>query len=108
MNHEELDQRSLALHQLVIARVERDPSLLARAQTTLARWQKTSSVRTQPALLQWAKVLAQGLKAVKQAALLQDDEGQNLRQSSPLACLLTPRERWDFLKNWKAAHPHGT
>lgn len=101
--HQELDQRSLALHQLVAEKVRQDQSLLLKAQAVLNHWHQTASPRTFVYLDAWQNLLDQGLDACLAGATEASERGDALRQASPLACLLTSRERFAFLKQWKAA-----
>jgi hypothetical protein len=102
--HQELDQRSLALHRLVAHKVRQDESLLLKAQSVLDHWHQTASPRTFLYLDAWQSLLDQGVHACLQGAIEESERGDALRQASPLACLLTPQERFAFLKQWKDAH----
>jgi hypothetical protein len=102
--HQELDQRSLALHRLVAEKVRGDAALLDKARATLIHWFETASPRTFLYLNEWRQLLDQGVEACLQKATEESQQGDALRQASPLACLLTPQERFAFLKQWKASH----
>jgi hypothetical protein len=102
--HQEIDARSLAMHRLVAEKLRRDPCLLDRANRTLARWRATASPSSQPYLEEWERILRGGLDATI-AVLLDDSERATaLRQCSPFAGVLSSRERFSFLREWKAAH----
>lgn len=103
-NHSELDARSLRMHQLVADKIRRDPALLDKASQTLARWQQTVDVRTQPYLAQWALLMSQGVDACLASAVEDSEKAQALRQCSPLAGLLSNPERFAFLKTWSQEH----
>ena len=45
-DHSHLDERSLALHQLIAARVLADPALLDKARANLRRWQQMEAARS--------------------------------------------------------------
>ena len=102
--HQELDQRSLSMHRLVADKVMRDEQLLDKAREILARWHKTASPRTFGYLDEWQSLLDQGTQACLKVATENSEHAAAMRQASPLACLLTPKERFDFLKNWKQQH----
>jgi hypothetical protein len=104
MNHETLDRRSLYMHMHVAACLRAHPERLAEAAATLARWRATADERVQPALAEWAAILARGLEPTLAAALEPSEEGDRLRQSSPLLGLLNPRERWSLLRAFKELH----
>ena len=104
-SHQQLDQRSLALHRAVVDKIRHDPTLLVRARGTLLRWrQKNVGGRTQPYLDEWQQVLDADLESCLALAVEESEHAEALRQSSPLSCLLTPKERFAFLKEWQQAH----
>lgn len=102
--HRNLDQRSLALHRLVAEKIRQDQSLLLMAQSTLTRWRCTASPRTFVYLDAWQQLLNQGMEVCLAAATEESERGDALRQASPLSCLLSPRDRFAFLKQWSANH----
>ena len=102
--HQELDQRSLAMHKLVAGKVRADVRLLEQARDTLRRWHETSSPRTVGYLNAWQSLLDSGVEACLAVATEDSERAAALRQSSPLSCLLSNQERFAFLKDWKARH----
>jgi len=56
-DHTRLDERSVALHQLVAAKVQAAPALLDKARANVRRWQEASG-NASPALAEWAQILA--------------------------------------------------
>jgi hypothetical protein len=104
--HQEIDQRSLALHHLVAAKIRLDPSLMERAQEILRRWQTMVSANGQPYLEEWQRLIDKGLDTCLAVAVEDSERATALRQSSPLSCLLSNHERFRFLKEWKRDHDH--
>ena len=102
--HQEIDQRSLAMHRLVAAKVRQDSRLLDQARATLRHWYQTVSPRTYVYLAEWQRLFDQGEEACLAVATEDSEHAAALRQASPLACLLTNQERFEFLKAWKANH----
>lgn len=102
--HDEIDQRSLALHRLVAERVMRDPSLFEKARGTLARWRETVCISSQPYLSEWEHLMNQGVEACLSVAVEDSPRAAALRQSSPFSGVLTNRERFAFLKQWRSEH----
>ena len=96
---QQLDQRSLALHVLAAEKLRLDNSLLVKVRLVLDHWVAVSSPRTHGYLNAWQAAASQGVEACIAVALEDSERGAALRQASPLACLLTNRERFDFLKN---------
>jgi hypothetical protein len=96
--HQEIDQRSLALHQLVATKVRGNPALMDKAREILQRWRTTVSPRTYPYLDEWQRLIDQGVETCLAAAVEDSEQAAAMRQASPLACLLAPKERFELLK----------
>ncbi len=107
--HRDLDARSLAMHRLIAEKLQRDPALLRRAEATLTRWRAAGDGSTRVYDDEWMRVLRQGLPATLRLMLDESEHGDTLRQSSPFAGILTPRERFAFLRAWETSHaPSGS
>jgi hypothetical protein len=91
-DHRIAEAKSLALHVLAARRLSADPRLLARARTTVERW-LSRSVRPPAALLEWKALLERPWQEVAALATELSEDGARLRQSSPLATLLSDAER---------------
>lgn len=102
--HLELDDRSRALHVLVAEKIRQDPARLDHARTILARWRATVCANTQPHMLEWERILGSSTDEILAIAVENSQRGDALRQCSPLACVLSPRERWAFLREWNRQH----
>lgn len=98
--HQEIDQRSLALHQLVAEKIRENPALLDKAQSILQRWRTIVCANSQPYLEEWEGLIDQGVDVCLAVAVEDSERAAALRQSSPLSCLLTNQERFTFLKAW--------
>ncbi len=96
-SHEFLDDFALAYHRQVSARICRDSHVtLDHARRTLARWMRNEAFdqTERRALCEWERILEGGDPDEIVAAITQDsDRGQQLRQSSPFAGLLSDEER---------------
>jgi hypothetical protein len=55
-DHSRVDERSLAMHQLVAKKLQADPTLLGKARDNLRRWQQIEG-SPQPALAEWEQIL---------------------------------------------------
>lgn len=100
LTHQAIDDRSLALHRLVAAKLRRNPKLLQKPRTVLARWRRNSCSRSDPYLAAWEEVLQRGLEATLELALSDSELGRAMRQSSPLCGVLQEDERAGFLRDW--------
>ena len=102
--HQEIDERTLAMHRLVVEKIRQDPDLFDKAQATLARWRQVVSINSQPYLHEWESLMNQGMEVCLAAAVEESEHATALRQSSPFAGLLTHRDRFTFLRAWRQAH----
>jgi hypothetical protein len=107
-DHSRLDERSLALHELIARKIKADPALLERARDNLRRWQPENG-SCSPALAEWEQVL--GSPANQVAALLveRSERATRLRQSSPFCGILKEVERRTIYESYAARthHPRG-
>lgn len=93
--HARIDARSLAMHRVIAAKLIEDPGLLAIAHDNLERWTATAG-RSQPYLNAWGELLNMPIEVL--AARIQEDSEamRAMRQASPFAGVLSPRERWEI------------
>jgi hypothetical protein len=92
-DHRLLDARSLAMHAVIAAKVERDPRLLEIARRNLDRWRAQGRKAPPRWLDEWRALLERPWPEVAAAMTDLGEEGARLRQSSPFAGVLTPEER---------------
>lgn len=102
--HQEIDARTLALHQLVAQRIRQNPALFDKAKSTLARWRQSVCISSQPYLVEWELLMSQGIEECLALAVEDSERATALRQSSPFAGLLTNQDRFAFLKKWSLDH----
>ena len=81
------------MHVLAARRVGADPALLARARTTLDRWIERYGEHPPTAIIEWRALLACPWPEIAARTTALTEEGARLRQSSPLATLLSAAER---------------
>ena len=100
-SHERIDQRSLALHEAVAARLEAQPQLLEVARANLERW---LAAKPAAALREWQRLL-DSLPLTQLLQLLRSPEeaAVRLRQSSPFAGILSPAERQAILARYESS-----
>lgn len=97
--HQRLSRRSLDFHRLIADRVRKQPALLDIARANLAHWRCAAPTRA-GYLAEWENILAQGMQHALSVATEQSETADRLRQSTPFAGLISPRERWEFLRLW--------
>ena len=95
--HELADERSLLLHREVARRLRIDPTIAAAASARVDEWAKDG--RAHASYVEaWQRLFAEGIPAVLEALEDTGERGQALRQVSPFAFVLGPRERWRLLR----------
>ena len=92
-DHRIAEARSLALHVLAARRIAGDPRLLARARATVKRWLERYGEQPPAALREWQELLERPWREVAARATELSEDAARLRQSSPLATLLSDAER---------------
>jgi hypothetical protein len=105
--HRRLELRSLAMHRAIAAKLREQPELVDVARANLARWAPTAG-RSIPYLEEWRRILAEPVEAI--AALIEEDSERMtaLRQSSPFAGILSPRERWRIYDAYAVGTHHSS
>jgi hypothetical protein len=92
--HRVLDQVNAAQDRRIAGAIRRNPRLLRLARADLRRWMAADGKRVRPVFREWHAVLSR-LTAREIAAFLCSETpmARRLRQSSPLAGILTETER---------------
>jgi hypothetical protein len=96
------EERSLAYHRRVAQLLSAQPELLVSARERAREW-AGSGARHSPYAQEWLRILS--LPPEQLAAELVDpsQHGRDLRQATPFAGALPPRERWKLWKEVRAA-----
>ena len=92
MDHRVLDQRSLRLAEAVVDRIEAEPARLETVRAWAAQFDSAG-------IAEWQEILRGSWPEIRATLLRPDAEGQRLRQNSPFAGVLTPRERWGIYRD---------
>jgi hypothetical protein len=91
--HRLAELRSIAYHRLVGERLRVHRDLIEAARARLDVWEREG--RCAPACVdRWRRKLMLPIDELVTFLAADDDEGRELRQSTPFAGLLDPRERW--------------
>ncbi|HLT38982.1 MAG TPA: hypothetical protein VK034_22015 [Enhygromyxa sp.] len=93
--HRLAEARSLAAHRVIAARLLDDPSLLDQARARVDAW-LTEGPGAHRYARAWRELLAGDVEAVARAIVEDSERGRALRQSTPFAGVLDPRERWQL------------
>jgi len=100
--HRLAQERTLQAHRVLAERIGRDPSILVHARSTLARWIEQERIHPDYAA-KWTALLNAPLEQLLSAMISDSEASRDLRQTSPFAGCLTPRERWAVWKGAKVA-----
>jgi hypothetical protein len=94
--HQLAEQRSLAYHRAIAARLVREPALVARARAKVAAWRAEG--RSPFYARAWERLLSEPTETLAQFLAADTEEARALRQATPFAGALEPRERWRIWK----------
>lgn len=95
MHHQEQDTRSLALHTAAVELMRSDETLIQQALDRLARWDTHVSTCSKPLRDEWVRILQERDWAL---ALSVSERGNQLRQASPVSCVLPNERRLEIIR----------
>lgn len=95
--HRLAEERSIAYHQRIAERFLREPAVLEQARQRVAAWMAAGD-RAPFYARRWSEVLACAPSAIASFLIERSDLATELRQSSPFAGALRPRERWQIFR----------
>jgi hypothetical protein len=98
-SHLEIEERSRILHAAVAQALRRDPGRIDEARERVASWLRDGSVAPVYAAA-WHEALNGPLEALLELLVDPGQRAAALRQASPFAGFLPPRERWRLLREY--------
>lgn len=101
-DHRVLDARSLAMHCKITRKIEQNSELLERPRKNLRRWSEAASGPLPEYIKEWREILDQPWPDVAAFITSFSDDAVRLRQSSPFAGVLTPKERKQIYDAFRA------
>ncbi|MBV8199338.1 MAG: hypothetical protein JOZ15_01820 [Acidobacteria bacterium] len=93
--HRLAEERSVAYHRVIAGRLGDQPAILDAARRRVANW-LTDEAAAPAAAARWAAVLAGDPASIAAFLVERSEAADELRQSSPFAGALQPRERWQI------------
>src|SRR4051812_40116181 len=95
------EERSLAYHREVAARLRQRPELIALATQRAGQWAAEGGQHA-PYAKEWLRILSGTVDDI--VARLEDpsERGRALRQATPFSGALDPRERWKLWRDVRA------
>lgn len=90
--HRLAELRSLAAHRVIAERLRARPELLERARERVEEWLREA----RPYARAWRELLDREVEEIAAAITADSERARALRQSTPFAGALDPRERWQL------------
>jgi hypothetical protein len=101
--HRLAEERSIAYHRAIATRLREDPALLARVRARVAQWIARGDPH--PAYgREWDRILKLPIDGIVAALVDPSERARALRQVTPFAGALSPRERWAIGREVARAH----
>jgi len=104
--HHRREVQSLEMHRRIAAMMERDPTpVLGKAMANLQAWlARHQGSALEPVFKEWQDLLTRLSPSEVAAFIIAEDErAGRMRQSSPFAGVLSPREVWAIKRSHDAA-----
>jgi hypothetical protein len=99
--HRLAEERSLALHEVIASRIADDPRIVERAIGRVQGWLKDGSVHRAYAT-SWLEILGTSPEELRRALVERSERACALRQVTPFAFVVPPRERWAIWREVRA------
>ncbi len=103
MGHEIQDQVSLELARRIAEELPKHPEWIELARANLQRWSQQN--KDAPALLrnytEWMQLLTLPVEEIARILTAETQEAQRLRQNSPFAGVLSPRQVWEIKSRFR-------
>lgn len=111
-DHLRAEEWSIHLHSLVAEKLRKDPEkVIWKARRNLARMRQLHGEAVQPYVSRWEELLNVPVEDLIATMLSPSQEARDLRQCTPFAGVLAPRERWAafraFSGEWRRKHAAG-
>lgn len=100
--HRVIDARSLAMHAIIVRKIERDQELLEIARRNIERWAARNAGAVPRWLVEWRKILSRPWPQIASLLTEQSENAARLRQSTPFAGVLKARERSRIYEAFRA------
>ncbi|HSU66474.1 MAG TPA: hypothetical protein VLJ39_06365 [Tepidisphaeraceae bacterium] len=102
MDHQRIDERSLAFGEAIARHLQQKPELIALARANVVRWLGTCSPRLESTLREWLTALDGPVEGVIDLLTSRDERATRLRQSNPFAGALPQDERNEILLRFQS------
>lgn len=100
--HQRAEERSLALHAAIAARLAQEPHLVAGAVDRARVWANGGGPVPAAIAAAWLEVLTGPSEELHALLVDRSERARQLRQCTPFAGFLDPRTRWRVLREARA------
>ena len=100
-DHRDIDRRSLDMHKLVAQKIRLQPELFDRVKSLIERRLASIGPNERPYWMAWRVLTEQDMEAALRVAEDASVRSAAMRQASPFSGILSHKERFVFLKNWR-------
>ena len=104
-DHIRIEKRSIALHRAIADRIRTNPRLMEKARENLQKYLDQFAQENRPlpkSFSEWQDILTnRSREAVLEFLVSSGETAGRLRQSSPFAGILTPKERWKIYEAYR-------
>lgn len=101
-SHRLLEARSLAMHALIAAKIDRDRKLLDVARSNLRRWRERWEDQPPAWHAEWSRIMKRPWTEIAALITEPSEQGARLRQSSPFPGVLSVAERRRIYEAFRA------
>lgn len=105
--HRLAELRSIALHRAVCDLIRGDPTVIESARARVERWRAAGTLHADYARL-WMEALSLPLDDLCALLVADTERARAMRQCTPFAGTIAPRERWRIWRDTRLAHEAGT
>ncbi len=98
--HRKLELRSICLNEAIGRKISLDPTIIESTKNEIIKLiseHKESSIY----FLRWLEILNSPLDFIQSKLIEDGEEMAALRQSSPFAGILSPKERWEIYETFR-------
>jgi hypothetical protein len=98
MSHRPAELRSIELHRAVARLIVDDAAVLDRARVKVDAWIAAGGPVDEVRARRWKELLDGSLERLLEELVSDSQEMRDLRQATPFAGVIDPRERWRILR----------
>lgn len=98
MSHRPAELRSIAIHQIVAARIEQGPDVLTRARERVACWLEAGELVPLQWARRWQELLDGPIDELQRMLVADTQEARDLRQVTPFAGVVSSEDRWRIVR----------